>query len=90
MLAPTLVLIGALAEHTRPAAYGAAYAIYNLAYTGGLAVAPLLAGSTASALGVSRTTVVAGALAAVVAVVMFTRRQRVSGEPAAEAPRVEA
>ncbi|WP_405503025.1 MFS transporter [Streptomyces niveus] len=90
VLAPTLVLIGALAEHTRPAAYGAAYAIYNLAYTGGLAVAPLLAGSTASALGVSRTTVVAGALAAVVAVVMFTRRQRVSGEPAAEAPRVEA
>ncbi|MEN8652511.1 MFS transporter [Streptomyces sp. 21So2-11] len=90
VLAPTLVLIGALAEHTRPAAYGAAYAIYNLAYTGGLAVAPLAAGSTANALGVPTTTVVAAALAALVAVVMFTRRQKVGGTLAAEPPRVEA
>lgn len=90
VLAPTLVLIGALAEHTRPAAYGAAYALYNLAYTGGLAVAPLVAGSTASGLGVPTTTVIAGALAAVVAVVMFARRQQVGGKLATDAPRVEA
>ncbi|MER5770824.1 MFS transporter [Streptomyces sp. NPDC001985] len=74
VLAPTLVLIGALAEHTRPAAYGAAYALYNLAYTGGLAAAPLLAGATAKAAGVPATTLVACGLAAALAVVLLSRR----------------
>ncbi|SER48392.1 Predicted arabinose efflux permease, MFS family [Streptomyces sp. yr375] len=80
VLAPTLVLIGVLAEHTKPAAYGAAYALYNLAYTGGLAVAPLVAGATAKAAGVPTTTLVACGLAVAVAVVLLARRD----QPAAD------
>lgn len=76
ILAPTLVLIGVLADHTRPAAYGAAYALYNLAYTGGLAVAPLAAGSAARTMGIPHTTLAAAVLAAVLALVLATRRSR--------------
>ncbi|WP_432092999.1 MFS transporter [Streptomyces sp. bgisy100] len=83
VLAPTLVLIGALAEHTQPAAYGAAYALYNLAYTGGLAVAPVLAGAGAKAAGVPTTTLVAGGFAVVLAaVLMFRRDQPATGSTA--------
>ncbi len=64
VLAPTLVLIGGLAEHIRPPAYGAAYALYNLAYTAGLAAAPLAAGAAAALAGVAATTIAAAALAA--------------------------
>ncbi|TQM37435.1 MFS transporter [Pseudonocardia cypriaca] len=64
VLAPTLVLIGALAEHIQPPAYGAAYALYNLAYTAGLAVAPLAAGTAAALAGVAATTIAAAAVAA--------------------------
>jgi DHA1 family solute carrier family 18 vesicular amine transporter 1/2 len=64
VLAPTLVLIGALAEHLQPPAYGAAYALYNLAYTAGLAVAPLVAGTAAALAGVAATTIAAATLAA--------------------------
>jgi MFS transporter, DHA1 family, solute carrier family 18 (vesicular amine transporter), member 1/2 len=64
VLAPTLVLIGGLAEHIRPPAYGAAYALYNLAYTAGLAVAPLAAGTAAVLAGVAATTIAAAAIAA--------------------------
>jgi MFS transporter, DHA1 family, solute carrier family 18 (vesicular amine transporter), member 1/2 len=64
VLAPTLVLVGGLAEHIQPPAYGAAYALYNLAYTGGLAVAPLVAGTAAALAGVAATTIAAAALAA--------------------------
>jgi MFS transporter, DHA1 family, solute carrier family 18 (vesicular amine transporter), member 1/2 len=64
VLAPTLVLIGGLAEHIQPPAYGAAYALYNLAYTAGLAVAPLAAGTAAALAGVAATTIAAAAVAA--------------------------
>ena len=64
VLAPTLVLIGGLAEHIQPPAYGAAYALYNLAYTAGLAAAPLAAGTAAALTGVAATTIAAAALAA--------------------------
>jgi MFS transporter, DHA1 family, solute carrier family 18 (vesicular amine transporter), member 1/2 len=64
VLAPTLVLIGGLAEHIKPPAYGAAYALYNLAYTGGLAIAPLAAGTAAALAGVGATTISAAAVAA--------------------------
>src|SRR5918997_1179613 len=63
VLAPTLVLIGALAEHIQPPAYGAAYALYNLAYTAGLAVAPLAAGTAAALAGVTATTIAAATVA---------------------------
>ncbi|QUQ63707.1 MFS transporter [Kutzneria sp. CA-103260] len=74
VLAPTLVLISVLAEHTRPPAYGAAFALYNLAYTTGLAIAPLAAGVVARVVDVPTATVVAAVAAAVLAVVTFSRR----------------
>ncbi|MFC4945412.1 MFS transporter [Pseudonocardia sp. GCM10023141] len=73
VLAPTLVLIGTLAEHIQPPAYGTAYALYNLAFTGGLALAPLAAAGAASAAGVPAATVGAAVLAAVVGVVLVVR-----------------
>jgi DHA1 family solute carrier family 18 vesicular amine transporter 1/2 len=75
VLAPTLVLIGGLAEHTRPPAYGAAYALYNLAYTSGLAVAPLAAGTAAALAGVGVTTVGAAAVAALTGLGLLLRRR---------------
>jgi DHA1 family solute carrier family 18 vesicular amine transporter 1/2 len=74
VLAPTLVLIGGLAEHIQPPAYGAAYALYNLAYTGGLAVAPLVAGAAAALTGVAATTIAASAVAALTGVWLLLRR----------------
>jgi hypothetical protein len=71
VLAPTLVLIGALAEHIQPPAYGAAYALYNLAYTAGLAVAPLAAGTAAALAGVAATTIAAAAVAALTGLWLF-------------------
>ncbi len=51
ILAPTLTLIGVVADAQQPPAYGAAYALYNLAYAAGLTVAPLLGGVATGALG---------------------------------------
>jgi MFS family permease len=67
VLAPTLVLIGVLAEYSSPPAYGAAYALYNLAYTTGLAVAPIAAGTTARLVSVSTATIAAAVVVAVLA-----------------------
>lgn len=78
ILAPTLLLIGTLAEHIQPAAYGSAYALYNLAYTTGLAIAPLAAAGAAGLAGVPWATVGAAVLAGVVGVVLMVRRQRVA------------
>ncbi|GGW50619.1 MFS transporter [Streptomyces caelestis] len=76
VLAPTLVLIGALAEHTDPPSYGAAYAVYNLAYTGGLTVAPITAGAAAKAFDVPVTTLFACGLAIVIALALVARRDQ--------------
>ncbi len=76
VLAPTLVLIGALAEHIQPPAYGAAYALYNLAYTLGLAVAPLAAGTAAALAGVAATTIAAAAVAVLTALWLLLRVRR--------------
>ncbi|BEL01871.1 MFS transporter [Actinoplanes sichuanensis] len=74
LLAPTLVLIGRLAEHQRPPAYGVAYALYNLAYTAGLTVAPLAAGLLGGLAGITGATVGAAIAAGALAVVMSGRR----------------
>lgn len=79
ILAPTLVLIGVLAESTQPPAYGVAYALYNVAYTGGLAIAPLIAGVTAGLANVMTATLVAAVLAAALAVTMALRRPEADG-----------
>lgn len=80
VLAPTLVLIGTLAEHIRPPAYGAAYALYNLAYTAGLAVAPLAAGTAAALAGVAATTIAAAVVSAATGIWLLRPRYRSSEE----------
>jgi len=55
ILTPTTVLVGEIAEAQQPPAYGAAYALFNLAYAGGLAIAPLVAGAGTSAWGLPLT-----------------------------------
>jgi MFS transporter, DHA1 family, solute carrier family 18 (vesicular amine transporter), member 1/2 len=80
ILAPTLVLIGTLAEHRQPPAYGTAYALYNLAYTGGLVVAPLVAGTVAGVAGVPAATTLAAAVALATTVVLALRA-RSAGRP---------
>lgn len=76
ILAPTLVMIGTLAEHIQPAAYGVAYALYSLAYTAGLALAPIVAGSGTQAAGFPVTTLVAGCVALALTVLLVVRRGR--------------
>jgi MFS transporter, DHA1 family, solute carrier family 18 (vesicular amine transporter), member 1/2 len=73
ILAPTLVLVGTLAEHIQPPAYGTAYALYNMAYTGGLIVAPVAAGTLATLAGVPVATVVAAVVVAGTAAVLVLR-----------------
>ncbi len=70
ILTPTLVLVGTLAEHVQPPAYGAAYALYNLAYTGGLAVAPIAAGSLAATMSIPAATIVVAGCALLVSGVL--------------------
>ncbi|EWM10782.1 LOW QUALITY PROTEIN: major facilitator superfamily transporter, partial [Kutzneria sp. 744] len=74
VLAPTLVLIGVLAEHSSPPAYGAAYALYNLAYTTGLAIAPIASGTTARLLSVPTATIAAAVVVAVLSLGAFAVR----------------
>lgn len=45
ILTPTLTLMAGIAEARRPPAYGAVYAMYTVAYTLGLTIAPLAAGA---------------------------------------------
>jgi len=79
VLTPTLTLMADIAEAYQPPAYGAVYALYTLAYTAGLAVAPLVAGAAMDGLGFSGATRLAAGvtLAAGLAVLALGRsRQR--------------
>jgi DHA1 family solute carrier family 18 vesicular amine transporter 1/2 len=51
LLAPATTLISYQGMNTRPPALGGAYALFNLAYAGGLMVGPLLAGTGTSLAG---------------------------------------
>lgn len=69
LIAPVTTLIATLGMQARPPALGAAYALYNLAYAGGMMLGPLLAGAGTGQLGFAPTliglavlTAVAGAL----------------------------
>ncbi|MEU4157842.1 MFS transporter [Actinoplanes sp. NPDC026670] len=75
LLAPTLVLVGRLAEHQQSPAYGVAYALYNLAYTAGLTVAPLAAGLLGGLAGITGATAGAAIAAGTLAVVMAAVRR---------------
>ncbi|SDN10775.1 MFS transporter [Allokutzneria albata] len=70
VLAPTLTLIAELADAQSPPAYGAAYALYSVAYTNGLLVAPLLAGIGADVIGFTGILLTAAVLAVALALVL--------------------
>ncbi|WP_390624059.1 hypothetical protein [Fodinicola feengrottensis] len=50
VLVPTIALISGIADEQSPPAYGAAYALYSIAYTTGLMIAPLLAAARSAVL----------------------------------------
>ncbi|MGY1632423.1 MFS transporter [Geodermatophilus sp. SYSU D01186] len=86
VLAPTLVLISELAESQHPAAYGAAYAMYSLAYTAGLMVAPLAAGLGAETLGFRGAALAGAGIAAVAAAAAAASRRRTPAHAARRSP----
>jgi DHA1 family solute carrier family 18 vesicular amine transporter 1/2 len=71
ILTPTTALVGEIAEAREPPAYGAAYALFNLAYAAGLAVAPLIAGAGTSAWGLPLTGALFGAALLAISAVPF-------------------
>lgn len=75
-LVTTIALISAIADGQSPPAYGAAYALYSIAYTTGLMVAPLLAAAGSAFLQFGWLTVGAAALAVVVALITTLSRTR--------------
>ncbi|GGK33940.1 MFS transporter [Pilimelia terevasa] len=90
VLTPTLTLMADIAESRRPPAYGAVYAMYTIAYTAGLTVAPLAAGALAGHWDfavAARGAAVAAGVAAVVIVVAGRRTPRATGAPAGPSPR---
>jgi MFS family permease len=64
LLAPTLPEIAAVCERTGANEFGAAYAVFNLAYAVGMAAGQVAGGQLAAMLGFGPTLVVFGALAA--------------------------
>jgi MFS transporter, DHA1 family, solute carrier family 18 (vesicular amine transporter), member 1/2 len=78
VLTPTVTVMSEIAEARQPPAYGSVYALYTLAYTGGLAVAPLGAGLAMQGLGFDGATRVAAAVAVLVTLTLAltTRKLR--------------
>ncbi|WP_086819468.1 MFS transporter [Allokutzneria sp. NRRL B-24872] len=70
VLAPTLTLIAELADAQSPPAYGAAYALYSVAYTSGLMIAPLLAGVGADLIGFTGVLLATAGLAVLIALAL--------------------
>jgi MFS transporter, DHA1 family, solute carrier family 18 (vesicular amine transporter), member 1/2 len=62
MLAPATTLIAVLGGLARPAALGAAYALFMLAYSVGMVIGPLLAGAGTGRFGIAATLTGLGAL----------------------------
>ncbi|WP_163508390.1 MFS transporter [Fodinicola acaciae] len=75
-LVTTIALISAIADDQSPPAYGAAYALYSIAYTTGMMVAPLLAAAGSAFLNFAWLTIAAAVLAAVIALVTTLTRTR--------------
>jgi DHA1 family solute carrier family 18 vesicular amine transporter 1/2 len=67
ILTPALVVMAGIAEERHPPAYGSVYAMYNVAYAGGLAAAPLAAGLLDDAGGFVAASLVAAGIAVAVA-----------------------
>ena len=84
VLTPTVTVMSEIAEARQPPAYGSVYALYTLAYTGGLTVAPLAAGLAMQGLGFDGATrVAAAATIAVTVSLVFVGKYR---RPAAPDP----
>ncbi|MEU1817796.1 MFS transporter [Streptomyces roseifaciens] len=83
VLTPTVTVMSEIAEERQPPAYGSVYALYTLAYTGGLTVAPLGAGWSMQSLGFEGATrVAAGVAVAVAALLLWRSRSRSRRHPA--------
>jgi predicted MFS family arabinose efflux permease len=82
VLTPTAALVSQIAEACRPPAYGAVYALYTLAYSAGLALAPFGAGAAAQGLGFAAATRIAAAVAAVAALAVAAARGRAAPDEA--------
>jgi MFS transporter, DHA1 family, solute carrier family 18 (vesicular amine transporter), member 1/2 len=76
VITPTVTVMSEIAEEQQPPAYGSVYALYTLAYTGGLAVAPLSAGWAMQGLGFDGATRVAAGVAVMLAVVIVLASRR--------------
>ncbi|MFI0976734.1 MFS transporter [Streptomyces sp. NPDC021093] len=76
VLTPTVTVMSEIAEAKQPPAYGSVYALYTLAYTGGLTIAPLGAGWAMQGLGFTGAARVAAGVAVLVAVVLLIQNWR--------------
>jgi MFS family permease len=65
ILVPTTLVIGQQGARARPPTLGGAYALFNLAYAGGIAAGPVLAGVAVEGLGFGAAMVVVAAVALV-------------------------
>jgi multidrug resistance protein len=75
-LVTTIALISMIADDQSPPAYGAAYSLYNIAYTAGLMIAPLLAAAGSAVTSFAWLTVGAAVLAIVIALITTLSRPR--------------
>ncbi|TYB49312.1 MFS transporter [Actinomadura chibensis] len=84
VLTPTVTVMSRIAESRQPPVYGAVYAVYTLAYTGGLAVAPFGAGWAMQGLGFDGAARTAAAVAALLTVLVFAWGRRYPARPPAD------
>ncbi|RYE89854.1 MAG: MFS transporter, partial [Myxococcales bacterium] len=78
VLAPTATLVAALADATTPPAYGAAFALYNVAYTAGLLLGPSVGGVLAARAGVPRAERALAAVLVLIGAWLWTQRRAVA------------
>ncbi|WP_447041551.1 MFS transporter [Streptomyces sp. DSM 118878] len=76
VLTPTITVMSEIAEAKQPPAYGSVYALYTLAYTAGLTIAPLGAGWGMQGLGFAGAARVAAGMAVLLAVVLLIQDRR--------------
>jgi MFS family permease len=76
VLTPTITVMSEIAEAKQPPAYGSVYALYTLAYTAGLTIAPLGAGWGMQGLGFAGAARVAAGIAVLLAVVLLIQGRR--------------
>jgi MFS transporter, DHA1 family, solute carrier family 18 (vesicular amine transporter), member 1/2 len=78
VLAPTAGLVAGAAESSRPPAYGAAYSLYNVAYSAGLAAAPIASAAAYGSWGIRAVAIAGAAALAAAGIALAARGARVS------------